>query len=121
MRYALIDPDGVTRNIITLGDGVEYPLRDGWTLGDPDIHPMPVEPEPIPQVVSPRQMKLAMLGAGLLDSVETFVASQDKTVQISWEYATEYVRSDPLLNQMAAAFNMTSDQVDDLFRSAATL
>jgi hypothetical protein len=120
-RYALIDPNGVTQNIIAVDIPAAYPLEEGWTLGDPDLHPMLVQPAPVPSSVSPRQLKLALLASGQLDQIEAFVASADKSVQISWEYTTEFQRDNPLLNQMAAAFGMTSDQVDTLFRAAANL
>lgn len=76
-------------------------------------------PEPVPQVVSARQMKLALLGVGMLDHIESFVATQDRGVQISWEYATEFHRNDAMLAGMAQAFGLTGDQVDDIFRTAA--
>lgn len=75
----------------------------------------------VPDAVSARQMKLALLGAGLLDNIEAFVSSQDRAVQISWEYATEFHRGDPLLAGMAKAFGMTGEQVDEIFRTAAGL
>lgn len=75
----------------------------------------------IPEVVSARQMKLALLGAGLLDGIEAFVVTQDRAVQISWEYATEFRRDDPMLVNMAEAFSMTYEQVDDVFRAAAQI
>jgi len=78
-------------------------------------------PDPVPQVVSARQIKLAMLDADLLDEVEAFAAQQDRAVQISWEYAVEFQRQDPMLVAMAGAFGLTDEQVDDLFRAAALL
>jgi hypothetical protein len=121
MRYALIDPEGVTQNIILIGENSDYPLEPGWTLGDPDEHPLPSPPEPVPESVSPRQIKLALLGAGLLDEVEAFAAQADRATQISWEYATAFLRDDALLNAMAAAFGVSGDQLDQLFRTAAAL
>lgn len=73
----------------------------------------------VPDTVSARQMKLALLGADLLDPIEAFVATQDRGVQISWEYATEFHRNDAMLADMAQAFGLTGDQVDDIFRTAA--
>lgn len=78
-------------------------------------------PVPVPALVSARQIKLALLSDGLLDQVDTFATAQDRAVQISWEYATEFQRQDALLLAMATAFGMTDEQVDDLFRLAATL
>jgi hypothetical protein len=121
MRKALIDPTGVTRNIILINLPASYPLKPGWTLGDPETNPMPIEAPGIPQTVSPRQMKLALLGAGMLDAVEAFVANAPRAVQITWEYATEWNRGDAILNRMAQAFGLTEEQVDGLFVTAAGL
>ena len=76
---------------------------------------------PPPEIVSPRQIKLALLAAGKLDDVESFVANAERAVQISWEYAVEWRRDDAMLNDMASAFGMSSEEVDDLFRVAAEL
>jgi hypothetical protein len=78
----------------------------------------PAAPEP---VVSRRQLKLALYGAGILDQVEAFVAQADRAVQISWTEATEFRRGDPMLNQMAAAFGMDSAAIDQMFAVAAAL
>jgi hypothetical protein len=75
----------------------------------------------VPDVVSARQMKLALLGAGLLDTVEAFVALQPREVQISWEYAIEFRRDDLMLADMAEAFGMGHEQVSQIFRAAAAL
>ena len=96
----------------------------GVTISDASgrvIAVMGTDGEMVPATATPRQMKLAMLGAGLLDNVEAFVAGADRSVQISWEYATEFDRFAPMLNAMAQAFGLTEAQVDDLFRAAATL
>lgn len=76
---------------------------------------------PTPQAVSARQIKLALLAMDLLDDVDAFAASQDRVVQISWEYAVEFLRGDPMLAAMADAFGMTGEQIDDIFRAAAVL
>jgi hypothetical protein len=119
MRRALIDPNGVTRNIILIDIPASYPLAAGWSLGDPEANPMPIEAPSVPGSVSPRQMKLALLNAGMLDAVESFVARAPREVQIAWEYATEWQRGNALLNQMAQAFGLTEDKLDDLFVAAA--
>lgn len=74
---------------------------------------------PTPQTVSARQIKLALLGMDLLDDVDAFTASQDRAVQISWEYAVEFHRTDAMLAGMAVAFGMSDAQIDTIFRAAA--
>lgn len=75
----------------------------------------------VPQSVSPRQLKLALLGAGLLDSVEAFVGAAPREAQIGWAETIDFQRSNGLLNQMAEGFGLSGDQVDDIFRAAAAL
>ena len=75
----------------------------------------------VPQVITIRQARLALLAAGLLDSVEAAVAAGDRTVQIEWEYATELHRAWPTLLGLAGALGLTDLQVDELFIAAAQL
>jgi hypothetical protein len=101
-------------------------LRIGWILvgGEtPDEAPPP--PPPPPNVVSMRQARLALLGAGLLDAVEAAIAAMEgvegKAAQIEWEYATEVRRDSPLVDGLTAALGLTDAQLNDLFTVAATL
>ena len=64
---------------------VEVPLKPGsdyeWQNGA-WVH---VTPAPaVPDRVTSRQFKLQLLAAGLLDQVETWIASQDQAVQIAY-------------------------------------
>lgn len=88
----------------------------------------PVVPTPgahIPDVVSMRQGRLALLAAGLLDHVETAINSldePDKTkARIEWEYAQEMRRDYPWVIQLATAVGITESQIDELFVAAALL
>jgi hypothetical protein len=73
---------------------------------------------PVPQSVSPRQARLALLAAGLLDDIEEAVKS-NREWQISWEYATEVSRNSPLIQ--AVGKDMTEEQLDQLFIDASKL
>jgi hypothetical protein len=86
----------------------------------------PPRPAPVPQVVTMRQARLALLGAGLLDSVDAALAAiQDATerraAQITWEYAQEVRRNDPMVITLGDAFGLTEAQKDELFVVAASL
>ena len=76
---------------------------------------------PVPFSVTPRQMRLALVQSGLMGSVNTYVATLSETAQIEWEYATAVERTNPLIGAAASGLGMTSAQVDDLFRLAASL
>ena len=75
----------------------------------------------IPYKISIRQAKLALLGAGLLDDIENAMASADRSVQISWEYATEFERDNPIILYFQSQLNLSKEQVDNLFISAKGL
>lgn len=79
--------------------------------------PVPV----IPQVVSMRKARLALHQFGILDAIEASMATASKSDQIEWEYATEVVRTSPLVVNMVASLGLTEQQVDDLFALADTL
>lgn len=74
----------------------------------------------IPQTVSPRQARLALLAAGLLDQVEAAVNAAGGATKVSWDFATQINREDPLIAAIGAAIPLTSDQIDTLFKYAAT-
>ena len=84
---------------------------------------IPPAPEPIqvPQVVTIRQAKLALLQAGLLDDVDAAIAQADRATQIEWEYATEVHRNWPTLLGVKDVVGLTDEQVDGLFIQAALL
>ena len=75
----------------------------------------------IPQILSMRQAKLALLDKGLLSSVNTAIAnSTDEVLKIEWEYADEIRRDWVSLNIMAESLGMTQLDIDDLFILGAT-
>jgi hypothetical protein len=75
----------------------------------------------VPAVVSPRQARLALHQANLLDEVETVIAAADKGTQLAWEYAIEFRRNDALVNGLGQQIGLTSGQIDQLFITASTL
>lgn len=81
----------------------------------------PPSPPPVPQVVTPRQARLALLAAGLLDDVNAAIAAAGTQAQIDWDYALEIRRDNALIASMAGGLGLTSAQIDDLFRAAAAL
>lgn len=77
-------------------------------------------PAPVPQIVSRRQAKRALLAAGLLDEADAAIEAAGMEAQIDWADALEFRRDHPLIAAMGAALSLTSGQIDDLFRAAAT-
>ena len=117
----------------------EYILRDdGWNI-PPDPantdyqqylkwldegntpEPYVAPPTPIPSIVSMRQARLALLQNGLLNDVNTAIAAGTEADKITWEYATEVLRTDALVTNMANDLGLTDAQLDGLFTLASTL
>ena len=76
---------------------------------------------PVPQQVTMRQARLALLSAGLLDDVEMVVAAAGREAQLEWEYAAVVDRSNPAVAAVQQQKSLTDAQIDDLFREAAKL
>ena len=76
---------------------------------------------PVPQQVTMRQARLALLSAGLLDDVEMVIAAAGRAAQLEWEYAAVVERSNPAVAAVQQQQALTDAQIDDLFREAAKL
>ena len=76
----------------------------------------------VPQSVSRFQARGALHLAGLLETVETAMAtSTDKMAQLAWTDAQEFRRESPTILAISAALGMTDEQLDNLFTIAATI
>ena len=73
-----------------------------------------------PKVLTPKQARLALLGAGLYDVVNLAVKA-NPAHEIYWEYALEVKRDDNLLIELSMALGITSQQLDDLFVAGSKL
>ena len=73
-----------------------------------------------------RQGRLALLQFGLLSLVDESISLMPVTIQceaakIEWEYATEIVRTSPLVQGLTGVLGLTEEALDQLFTLAATL
>lgn len=78
-------------------------------------------PPAVPFSITPRQCRLILLAQGLLADVEAMITQQDEATRITWEFASEFRRDDPLLNQLAVNLGLTPEQIDQFFIAAAQL
>jgi hypothetical protein len=130
MKYAIIQNNTVVNVAVS-----DSPLADNWiesetaAIGDSYengqfIKPPP-PPVPVPDSVTMRQARLALLQAGLLSSVDAAIdglPEPDRSAaKIEWEYAAVVQRGSGLVPAMGAALGLTEAQLDDLFIQAATL
>lgn len=78
-------------------------------------------PAAVPQRITRRQGRLALLEAGLLDQVEAIMRNPDtpRAARITYEDATEWWRDAEIIEAMAKGLNLPPEQVDELFRVAA--
>lgn len=81
--------------------------------------------QPVPQEVSMRQARLALLADGRLDDVETALAAlpgdAGRAARIEWEYAGTVTRDSDLIISLGAQLGLTDQKIDDLFRAAALI
>lgn len=72
---------------------------------------------------TPFQGKAALFNAGLLDDVEALIASAgtDTITKLAWANAVEWRRSSAMITSLADALQMDEEQVDTLFREAASI
>ena len=137
MRYAII-VSGTVTNVIEAeaGFATAYATQVGGTavattaagLGDAyadgTFTPHAVV-LPVPAEVTMRQARLALLGAGLLDGVETAINAMTEPAKtkarVEWDYSNTLRRDHPLVATLGTGLGLTGEQLDGLFRAAAVL
>jgi hypothetical protein len=81
----------------------------------------------VPQSVTPRQIRLALIDRGIMpeDITAQLSAIEDSVLRAKalaeWEFARDVKRSHPLIAQLAGALQFTDDDVDEIFREAEAL
>lgn len=108
------------------------PIPDGWECLVETVNPNYIlenfqkenaEVE-IPQTVTMRQARLALLSAGLLDSVNTALEgitdeTQKRAALIEWEYAATVERDAQWVANLSSMLQLSQEQLDALFLDAA--
>lgn len=92
----------------------DYTLVE-WLMDEP--------PPAVPASISPRQVRLLLFQQNMLADVEAMIAQQDQATQITWQYAQEFRRDDPLLTKLASNLSppLSSEEIDAFFVAAAAL
>lgn len=123
---------GVADEFIATGDGgfsrisgsetVLYPLSvigEGCTVTDYVPPPPAPKKEPVPDVITMRQARLALLGAGLLDDIDNAIAAlpepHKSAAKIEWEYSSQVQRNNGFVDKLAPMLGMSKEQIDQLF------
>lgn len=91
----------------------------GWAYAG-GVFTQPVAPVVVPQTITRRQGRLALLQAGLLEQAEAFIEAGGAAAAIEYEAGT-WERNNPFLTQVWEALGGDSQGLDDLFTTAASL
>lgn len=91
-----------------------------------DFQGIPNAPVLPAKIVTPRQMRLALLATGtaMADVTALFDQLTEPTksqAEIWWEYSVEFQRDNAFLNAIAPSLGFTAQMLDDLFALAETL
>ncbi len=104
--------------LATASEGIGWKLENGeWVA--------PATVVTVPQEVTMRQARLALLDAGLLANVQPAINSLNEPgktkAQIEWEYSNALQRSNPFVTVLGTALGLDSEALDNLFITAAKL
>lgn len=107
-------------------DGVDHPFGVlGATVIEDWVEPPP-QPAPVPTSVTRRQAVQALILADKIDLVQPVIDSipdplQRKLMQAEWDESQEFQRNRSSLIAIGTAIGLTSEGIDNLFRTAVTL
>jgi len=132
MRFAIIE----SGRVVNVAEADEaFGAQQGWIasetagigdLWDGSTFTRPMVSVQVPQTVTRRQAKQALLLANKLHLVQPAIdaiadATQRALMQIEWDESQEFQRTRPSLIAMATAIGLDSDALDALFIQAAKL
>lgn len=78
-------------------------------------------PPPIPDRISPRQARLALLSIGKLDVANAAIEQSGDATKIAWEFSSYVFRNDPDVIALASVIGIDADALDQMFVEAAKL
>lgn len=136
-------------NIIRVSDGAFVPAdpdnRDYAALmaavvDGAVIEPWEPEPEPVPAEISPSQLFIGLVAAGMITEDEAMAAAKSGTVppaidalfselpasdalaaRVRWARMTTVERDNPLVAALGAANGLSDQDIDDAFRAWSKL
>lgn len=110
---------GTYESLTPLGGQTEIPTRESleamresvtWAINNP-----------VPLEVQKRQLCLALHSRGILPSAIDDLLDGNVTGQIEWQTTATVRRIHPLVTALAGQLNLSTADVDAIFREAATL
>lgn len=106
---------------------VECPseVKQGYLYSGGAFSAPPSPDKTVPEVVTMRQARLALLRRGLLPQVEALIAAlpgeTGAEARIEWEYSQAVDWESPLVQHVAAALGWSQPEVSALFAEASSL
>lgn len=112
-------PPGWTRtDCSNLDPSKIWQIRDNFIV---ELDEYPTETTPVPQYISPRQIRQSLNHFNLRTQVEAVVASGDQDLKDWWEFATSFDREHPLVLDMSNVLNITNEQLDEIWIYGASI
>lgn len=104
---------------------VDYQEYLQWVSQGNTPQPADIVISAIPEVVTMRQARLALLQAGKLQLVQTAIDSlpspQKEAALIEWDYSSEVHRNRAFVQMLSVAIGLNNEQMDQLFINASKL
>lgn len=115
----VLNKDGVKIGELELPDGTSESIWEAKLLEY--SNPVVFIPD-----VSPRQIRQAIILSGMtLEQVDAILDAQPEPqkslAKIAWQYSMSFSRNDVLVDAIAAAIGITSEQTDALWKLAGSL
>ena len=124
LNYALTANTMILRSdgsfIPTDKDNLDYQAYLAWVAEGNTAAPYVAPPAP-PLTATPLQFRLGLTAAGIRSAVEAWMPTASAEVQDAYKYASVFTENDPLVQSAATQFNLTPEQVHDLFIKMQTL
>lgn len=104
-------------------DGYSAQAYRDWLSGGGVPDPAPAPTPFVPPIVTRFQACAALLGAGLLDSVEAAMSdpATPRLALLAWTTAQEFRRNSPLVTQLGESLGLDDAALDSLFIAAGSI
>jgi hypothetical protein len=112
--------DPVTKNKIATEEMTEAQFA-AWLAAQPQP---PEPPGPVPTNLPAWRIRAVLKQRGLLNNVKQLISSlpaEQKAIAEEQLVDSKFEREHPLINQLGAALNLSSKDLDDIFREADAL
>lgn len=94
--------------------------KDGWKVID--LTPEEIRARDVPASVTRRQLFIALFSIHSITEAQIEAMLQGNDLgMIEFRHATAFERDHPLISSLGAALGLTEEQIDELFKTAASL